>query len=247
MPISASDLQTWSSANMPEADNTTSGGARSTTSRPTLTQWAANAVAAVISDGADTRTVTVTGRLTTGEIDTEALVLNGAVEAVGAKTWERILKVVIGATSGTRTVTLRQGAGGATRATIGPNEDTRVTLFQRSASEAASVERFEKFFWRNRHGTLSLNSAKVTLTADPASRIRIGLEAAKDGTQSVANRKAVPGSVTFVDDGVEQSVPGSGNLAPGESIGVWVEQDLLADDTPKKDSFTTRLAGTTIN
>lgn len=245
MPVAATDLTTFSSANTPINDTGTSGGARSTTSRPTLSQWSANAVAAVISDGADTRTVTITGRLATGEIDTENLVLNGAAEVVGAKTWERVHSAVIDSTSGTRTVTVRQGSGGTTRATIGINETTAHIFFQRSASEAASVERFEKMFWHNKHGTLALNAAKVTLTADPESRIRIGLASAKDDSGSATNRKTAPGGVTFSDNDVELSVPGSGNLAAGEAIGVWVEEDLLADDAPKRSTFTTRLAGTT--
>src|SRR4051812_16868752 len=125
MPIAATDLLLMSSANEPTDDVSTSGGAISTTSRPELTQWSANAVAAVILDGADVRTVTITGRLPTGVIDTEVLTLNGAVEVVGAKTWERVLSAVASATSATRTVSLRQGSGGTVRATIAINETTR--------------------------------------------------------------------------------------------------------------------------
>lgn len=245
MPIAASDLINYLAASMPEDDVSTSGGAIATTGRPDLTQWTANAAAAVVSDGADTRTVTVTGRLASGVIDSEALVLNGASEVVGAKTWERVLKVVIGATDGSRTVTLRQGSGGATRATIGPNETTRRALFYASASEASQTIRYEKVFWRNNHGTLTLNAAKVTLTADPASRFEIGLAASKGDTGSVANRKTAPGGITFVDDGVEQSVPG-GVLAASETIGVWLKQTLPADDAAQKTTVTTRLAGTTV-
>jgi hypothetical protein len=242
--IDSTDLVAYSAASVPEDDVSTSGGARSTTSRPALTQLSANAVPAAVSDGADTRTITFTGRLPSGVIDTEALVLDGANEVVGAKTFERYLKVELSGTDAARTVTVRQGAGGATIATIAPDETKRHIFFQRSVSDASPSVRYEKLFWRNQHGTLSLTNAKVTLTADPASKIEIGLAAAKDDSGSVADRLTAPGGVTFVDDGVEQDVP-SGALAAGEAIGVWIEQSLGANEAPQKSSFTTRLAGTT--
>ena len=134
MSIVSSELVCYSAASVPEDDSSTSGGAIDTATRPSLTQWSANAVAAVVSDGADTRTVTVTGRLASGVVDSEVLTLTGTSEVVGAKTWERVLKVVLSTTSGSRTVTLKQGSGGSTRATIGINETKSHINFQQSAS-----------------------------------------------------------------------------------------------------------------
>jgi hypothetical protein len=62
MSISSSELIFYSSANIPTDDTTTSGGAISTTSRPELTQFSGAAIVQIVSDGADTRAVTVTGR-----------------------------------------------------------------------------------------------------------------------------------------------------------------------------------------
>lgn len=242
MAIAATDLILYSSANMPTNDIGTSGGAIDTASRPELTQFTANAVAAVISDGADTRTVTVTGRLASGVLDTEVLTLNGAVEVVGAKTWERIESIVASATSGTRTITFRQGSGGTTRATISLNETTRVILFRDSTSESGIAIRYEKAFFRNAHATLTLTSATITLTADPLARIRMAVVAAKGDSTSVANRKTAPVGPTFVDDSVAQGVP-TGTLAAAENIGVWVEQNLPANDPPNKSTATLQLAG----
>ncbi len=244
MPIVTADLIAFSPASVPEDDASTTGGARSTVSRPTLTQMTANAVIAAISDGADTRTLTVTGRLASGAIDTEAIVLTGAVEKLGLKTFERVLKLVLSATDASRTVTVKQGAAGATIATIVPNETTRHISFYDSTSGASPTVRYGKHFWRNAHGTLTLNAAKVTLTADPAAKIEIGLAAAVDDTVSVANRLTAPGGITFVDDNVEQTVPG-GALAAGAAIGVWVKQSLGASEAPQRSTFTTRVAGTT--
>ena len=245
MPVASTDLVLVSSANDPSDDPSLAGGAVSTTSRPDLIQWTANAVAAVISDGADTRTVTITGRLASGVIDTEVLTLNGAVEVVGAKTWERVLSAVASAASGTRVVTVRQGSGGATRATIRLNETTAHILFRDSTSESGIAIRYAKVFAENKHATLALTSATVKLTADPAARIRIGLAATKGDTATIANRKTAPGGITFSDDGVSLGVP-TGSLAAGEEIGVWVELNSPANDPPQKNTMTIEIAGSSV-
>lgn len=245
MPIAATDLVKYGSASRPSDDVSTTGGAIDTTDRPDITQLTANAVIAVISDGADTRTVTVQGRNAAGAIISDVITLNGAVEAVGVLTFERILTITLSASSGTRTVTVRQGAGGATRATIGLNETTRTSLFRQSASEAGITLRYEKTFWRNNHATLTLNSAQVRLTADPDARIRLGLATTINDTATVANRKAAPAGVTFVDDNVFQTVPG-GVLTAGDRIGVWWELNLPANDAAHRTSATDELSGTSV-
>jgi hypothetical protein len=229
---------------MPTSDTGTSGGGISTTSRPVFTQFTADARLALVSSGADTRTATVTGRLASGAINTEDVALNGTTEVLTTQTYERILRVTLSATHASNTVTLRQGAGGATIATIPPNETQVTLMFYDSASEAAAVTRYEKFFWRNNHASLTLNNARITLTGDPAARIRIALATAKNDTGSVTNRRTSPG-LTFSDDGVALTVPG-GTLEAGSGIGVWVEQSLPANDTPKRTTFTTQLEGTTV-
>jgi hypothetical protein len=244
MSIATTDLVLYDSANSPTADTGTSGGAVATTSRPELTQFSAPAIVQIVSDGADTRTVTVTGRLASGIIDTEAIVANGTTPVSGAKTFERILKLVT-TTNASRTISVKEGAGGTVRATITPNETTRRVMFYDSASSpSGSVARYEKAFFQNNHGTLALTDATVTLTADPAARIKIALAASKGDSGSVAARTTSPG-LTFSDDGVVLSVP-TGNLAAGENIGVWVEQTLPTSDPATKSTFTVQLAGSSI-
>lgn len=244
MPITAAELIKYGAASRPEDDVSTSGGAIDADDRPVFTQMTANALIAVVSDGADTRTVTVFGRLASGARDSEALVLNGAVEVVGAKTFERLLRVAVGATSGTRTVTVKQGAGGATLGTIPINEIGFYAVFIDSASEAGATVRYEKAFWKNTNATLTLNAAKVTLTADPEAKIKIALAASKNDSGSVGNRKTSPG-LSFSDDNVELSVPGT-TLEAASAIGAWVEMTLAGDNPPVRSTFTTRLAGTSV-
>src|SRR6185436_12455819 len=157
--------------------------------------------------------------------DSEAFTLTGAVEVVLAKTWERIQRIVLDSTSASRTVLLKQGSGGTTRATITTNETTRHISFQNSASDpSATKARAEKVFGKNTNGTLSLLGATVTLTADPAANITIALAASVDDSGSVATRLTSTG-LTYSDDNVALTVPGT-NLAAGSAIGVWVLQSL---------------------
>jgi len=244
MSIASTDLLLYGSANLPSDDVSTTGGAIDATMRPEYTELTANSVIAIVSDGADTRQVTITGRLATGAVDTETLTLNGTTEVVGAKTFERIQKVVAASTSGTRTVTVKQGSGGATKGTIPPNEKGFYRQFNNSASATGAVTRYEKSFWKNAHGSLTLTQAQVTLTTDGSNRIRIGLAPSNDDSATITNRKTTPSSVTFVDDNVAQDVPGT-TLAAGSAVGMWVEEALLSNDGAFRSSYTTQLSGST--
>lgn len=246
MAITSAELKAYGATSRPETDVATPvGGAIDTASRPNLAQFSANAVAYVESDGADTRTVTVYGRDAAGALQSDPIVLNATTPVAGAVTFERILRVTLSATDGARTVLVKQGSGGTTRATILPNEDASFGMFIASQSEAGATTRYEKIFWKNTNGSSTLSSAEVTLTADPDSKIQIGIETAVDDTVTITNRESVPANPTFVDDDVAQAVPGD-ELAAGEAIGTWIEFSLGAGAAALKSSFTTQLAGTTV-
>jgi hypothetical protein len=177
---------------MPTADTGTSGGAIDLTSRPELTQFTANAVVVVVSDGADVRTGTVFYRDAAGIIQSVGYTLNGTTEVNTGVTAERVLRITVSTTSGTRTISLKQGAGGTVRATIAPNETARTIMFYDSASAASQTDRYEKVFFRNGNASLALTGATVTLTADPSARIKIALAASKGDSGSVAARTTSP-------------------------------------------------------
>ncbi|HSR50923.1 MAG TPA: hypothetical protein VLV83_08840 [Acidobacteriota bacterium] len=246
MPIADTDLVFYGSLNRPEDDISTSGGAIDTDHRMGLTQLAASDTVEMLSDNAGdtTQNVTVTGRDAAGAVVSEQQTLNGTTVVSFTPTFERILKIVMDADA-TGTITVRRSSAGPTVATIPPGERGAFANFIKSASQSSPVTRFEKLFGRNSHGTLTLNDAEVELTADPDARIRMGLAATKDDSGSVANRVTAPGGITFVDDGVAQSVPGT-TLEAGSGIGVWVEQALLADDPPFNSTFTLQLKGTSV-
>lgn len=245
MSIVATDLIAYSVASIPTDDGSTSGGAIDATRRPVFTQLTSNAVISLTSDGTDTRNVTITGRDATGAVVSETVALTSAVEVLSVNTYERIQSINIASSSGTRTVTVKQGSGGSVITTIPINEVGFHMMFQNAASAASTQVRHEKIFWKNTNGSLTLTSSQVTLTADPSAKINIGIETSTGGTTSVANRLAVPSNPTFVGVGVAQSIPSGGNLAAGVSIGVWIRQSLAINDAAQKNSFTTSLSGST--
>ncbi len=87
-----------------------------------MSAFGANAVVAVVSDGADTRQITVVGEDASGNKQSENLTLNGTTEVVGALTFSKLYGAYAASLSGSRTVTIRQGSGGTTRGTIAPNK-----------------------------------------------------------------------------------------------------------------------------
>ena len=243
MAIASTDLVLLGSLNRPEDDTATSGGGKDVDNRPDFTQMAANDTIEMVSDNAGdtTQSVTVTGRDAAGAILADTKTLNGTTPVAFTGTFERVLKVLMDSDA-VGTVTIRRVTGPVTIRTIPVGERGFSMLFQRAASESGAVSRFEKVFWINNHGTLTLTSAQVQMTADPASKLFTGVVVAKDDSTSVANRKAAPAGVTFVDDNVQQSVPGT-TLEAGAAIGVWMRQDLLASDAPVRNTYTLELAG----
>lgn len=246
MSILSTELIAYCSANMPLDDTSTSGGAIDLKNRPVFTQFSSSAVLSITStSSSDTGNITIRGRLASGALASETIAMTGTTEKLSSNTYERILRVTMAADA-IGTVTLKQGAGGSAIGTIPVGERGVSALFYDSASDpVATKTRFEKIFWKNTNGSLTLTSAAFKLTADPASKIRIGGEASVDGTQSVANRLTTPGSVSFVDDGVSQNLPGSA-LASGSACGLWVEQALGIGDAAVKNTFTTQLSGNTV-
>jgi len=247
MPIASADLIALGSLNRPEDDTALVGGAIDIDNRPVFTQLAANDTVQVKSDNAGdiTQNVTITGRDAAGAEVSEVLgPLTGVTPVVGTQTFERVLKVVMDADA-VGIITVERTIGPTLIQTIPIGERGFYGLFIKSASESAATTRFEKLFWKNTHASLTLNAAKVELTADPAAKIRLGLEAAKNDTNTAANRKTAPGGVTFVDNNVKQDVPGN-TLEAASAIGTWIELALAIDDTPVKDTFTTQLEGTSV-
>lgn len=244
MSIASTDLVAYCALDRPADDSSITGGGIDTTVRPIFTQLTANAIIEVVSSGADTRTVTIVGRDSAGVKQTTVLTLNGTTAVDGAQTYERILSVMLSATDASNTVTIKQGAGGSTIATIPPNEKGIYALFENAASSSSPETRYEKIFWKNTNSALALTSAQLTLTVDGTGTLSVGLEGALNDTNTVTNRLTSPAGVTFSGLSTAINVPG-GSIAAGSAIGVWIKQSLAANQAPTKANFTTQLSGQT--
>jgi hypothetical protein len=245
MSIVAAELIAYGPASIATDDVSTTGGAIDATRRPVFTQFSSGAKLSLTSDGADARNVTIVGRDATGAVLTETVALNGTSEVLSTNTYERIQSVNAASSSGSRTVTLKQGTGGSTIATIPVNEVGVFMMFQNSFSTGSPQVRYEKLFWKNTNGSLTLTSSTMTLTADPATIMQIGTHTSVDDTATIANRLAVPAGVSFVGLNTAQNIPGGGNLASGSKIGIWIQQTLASNAAAQKNTFTTQLQGNT--
>jgi len=158
-----------------------------------MSAFSANAVVAVVSDGADTRQVTIVGENASGNRQSETLTLNGTTEVVGALTFSKLYGAYVASLSGSRIVTIRQGSGGTTRGTIGINKKTSFIWYGRvysggspidaeggnMASKAAGMEHGDIAFggnfglwyrltWPAGAGAVTANSSQVKSEGDTA-------------------------------------------------------------------------------
>jgi hypothetical protein len=252
MPIAATDLVLFCSANMPDADAGSAGGAIDLLRRPDFTQLAANDDLEVISTSAsDTQNCTIEGRDAAGNVVTETATLTGPV----AKTFatlgviERVLKVEL-ASAAIGTITVRRSVAGATVRVIPVGERGFLMIFRKTSSDPVStVNYYAKCFWKNLHGTLALQTAVVKQNADPDARVTHLLATAVNESATSTNRITAPAVGDTQDpdtfDDTDKTVPGT-NLAAGAAIGVWFRLQLPAADAPHRTTYTTELTGSSV-
>lgn len=158
-----------------------------------MTPFSANNVVAVVSDGSDTRQITVVGEDASGNRQQENITLNGTTEALGSLTFSKLYGAYASALSGTRTVTIKQGSGGTTRGTIAPNKKISFLWFGKKytgaslgnaeggdmASKAAGMKSGDiaagsnfglwyRLTWPTSAGAVTANSTQVKSEGDTA-------------------------------------------------------------------------------
>lgn len=245
MPL-PEDLVLYYAANAPDDDTSTVGGAIDTAARPLDAELAGPPQdLEAVSDGTDTRNITVIWRDTTGVIQTNTVALTSTTPVTVATGVERVLEASLATPDATNTVTLRIAAAGATQHTFNPNETLALRAFRRSFSDPDSpLNWFEKQFWSNDDGALALTEAEVTLTADPSAVILIALDNAKDAATTATDRLTAPaaGVGAFVDDGIAIGVPDT-FLGPAEAIGTWIQMQLATGNPALRSSYTLQISG----
>lgn len=250
MSVLATDLIVYGSANMPEANGTTSGGAIDLTCKIVFTDIAAtDSVKFQSSNAGDTMNITVTGRSAAGAIVSETKALTGTtLTAATTQTFERILKIVL-ASVAAGTVTITRNTGGTTIATMEPGITSVRRLFYDAAADAsggASRDFYEKVFVKNTNGTTTLTNSQIAENADPTGNITFDLEGSINGTNSVVDRlNTAPTSMLGTFSNTTKTVPGGGNLAAADKIGVWLKLTLAAGTAATKSTWTMRTTGTT--
>jgi hypothetical protein len=172
MSIVASELVAYASANMPDVDTGTNGGAIDTTRRIDFVQIAANdTIQAVSTSASDTQNLTITARNAAGAIVTETKAMTGttAITFSTMGTVERVLQAEL-ASAAIGTITVRRTTGPVTLRTIAVGERGFMALFRKTASDpSVQKDYYTKIFLKNTNATLSLLSALVKQSADPDS------------------------------------------------------------------------------
>ena len=244
----ASDIVAYASANMPDTDTGTNGGAIDAKRRVDFTQLAANDDIEVVSTSAsDTQNCTIVARSAAGSIVTETKALTGTTAAVFSTLGvvERVLSVDL-ASDAVGTVTVRRSPGGTPLRQIPVGERGFVALFRKTASDpSVQKDYYTKIFLKNTHGSQAALSAVVKQNADPDARITHLLAAAVNDTATATNRVTAPANADTLDpdtfDDNDKNVPGT-DLAAGAAIGVWLRLRLPAGDAAHRSTYTTELA-----
>jgi len=254
MPIVAADLNLYNSANMPDEDAGTNGGAIDLLRFMDFTQLAADDDIEAVSDAAgDTMNLTIEGRTAAGSIVSETKALTGTTPIIFSTLGvvNRVIKAEL-ASGAAGIITIRRSVAGATLRTLAAGKRGFVAMFRKTKSNATGggvANYYTKGFWRNDHATLSLVAALVKQNADPDARITHLLAASVGDTATSTNRVTAPAVGDTQDpdtfDDANKAVPGS-DLAAVTAIGTWFRLQLPEADTPHRTTYTTELSGETV-
>jgi hypothetical protein len=104
-----------------------------------MVAMSANAQIALISSGADTRTVTLKGLDASSNPISETVTLNGTTEVLSTNTFSKLYLAYASATDANNTITIKQGSGGSTLGTIGPNKISSFLWFGKKVDNTQTI------------------------------------------------------------------------------------------------------------
>ena len=249
MAVVDADIIVYGSNSMPDDDTATQiGGAINKAIRVVFTDIDPTGGVEMVSDGADTRNVTLYYLDSASVLKSETKALDGTNVVAFTDNMGAILKAVVASASATRTVTVRKASAGATLITFVADDthlQTRRVCYNAVANPAggATKKYYDKVFIANENATTDLQSAQVIEQADPNAVMAFILEATLDGTgdNGVGNNRQVAPTGTF--DSSTKNVANSGVLTHEKAQGAWVELTLADGVAPADTSFTLRLSG----
>jgi len=238
MSLTPSQLVYYGCADVDETDGTTVGGAIDTTtlivfSDPTTVNSLGTTLKYVSTNTGDTtQMVTVTGRDSTGSIDTETKTLNGTTVVTGSVTFQRILKVVMSATA-VGTVSIERSTDADVLAALPPGVKTvRRLFYDVSADTGTGSARnfYSKVFLSNTSGTNAALGLTFQILTQPGggAAMQLAVASAVNDTGTATNRQTAPSGVTGAGFGDGPTgIPGT-DLAPGATIAIWFNLTLTA-------------------
>jgi len=178
--------------------------------------------------------------------------LNGTTPVQTVNSYAFIASITINGAiptyTGQLTITAVTGGGGICIFLVAPSIARGFAAVLNNAFSDPVVQkiRYQKLFWRNAN-TDTLSTGVVRLAADPSALIKQGvglvIHTGTEDNLSSVNRFIAPAGITFVDDAVDQNLPGSQVLGAGHGISVWIEQTLAIAAAALTSTFTTRLTG----
>ncbi len=250
MPIVAADIIAYGSASMPDDDTPTAiGGAISLVKRVVFTDIVAtDQIEFLSTEVADSMNLTIYGRNAAGELVNEVNAVNGVTVVTTTIALERVLKIIL-ASAATGAITVRD-----------QDTDTEIALLEigvteirrpfydaaADASGGSTREYYDKIFFKNTHGSLTLTSSQILEQADPQTVVAFALESTLDGTDTngAGNRQTHTGGYTF--NSTAKNVANSQNLTAAAAQGCWLQLTLTAGLGAQNTSVTMRVSGNTV-
>jgi hypothetical protein len=104
-----------------------------------MVAMSANAQIALVSSGADTRTVTLKGLDANGNPISETKTLNGTTEVLSTNTFSKLYLAYASDTNADNTITIKQGSSGSTLGTIGPNKISSFLWFGKKVDNTQTI------------------------------------------------------------------------------------------------------------
>lgn len=248
MPVAASDLVFYAAQNMPTDDAGLVGGDIDTQLRALFADISNASLIQLVSDNpADNMSVTVTGRLSNGVVNTESVALNGTTPVTTTNQYNSIFLIQL-SSAAAGNVTVTGSVGPVTVGVIPPGELGYRRAFYDVTAPGASgspVARYEKIFLKNNNTSSGLINGQVQEVSGVGQYLKVdfALETAFGNTQTVANRLTAPTSNVTAFGGGPINLPG--NMLPGQYVGVWLRLLLNPGDAAADDIYRLTVSGET--
>ena len=116
--------------------------------------------------------------------------------------------------------------------------------------KAGDIE-YRGIYVKNKHGSLTLQGAKIWITqdadsADDATAIALADEAVNESMETIANESTAPSGPAFSAPTTKEAGLSIGNIPAGQAKGIWIRRTITAGAAAKnKVTFKLRVEGDT--